>query len=78
MKKILFLATIPLTLKAFSLDLMKFLRERGYEVEAAAGGGQEAEERQVGCTENSGTVTGAPSGRQRVGEGMDSGSGDTR
>lgn len=45
MKKILLVSTIPLSLKAFSLGLsfMAFLRERGYEVAAAAGLGADAE-----------------------------------
>lgn len=44
MKKILLAATVPLSLKAFSLGLsfMEFLRERGYDVAAAAGPGSEA------------------------------------
>lgn len=36
-KKILFFATIPASIKEFSLDYMKFLRDQGYVVEAAAG-----------------------------------------
>ena len=43
MKKILILATIPLSLKAFSLDFMKYLRDKGYEVHAAAGEGSDSE-----------------------------------
>ena len=42
MKRVLLVATIPLSLKVFSLNFMKFLREKGYRVEAAAGRGREA------------------------------------
>ncbi|NQT50001.1 glycosyltransferase family 4 protein [Candidatus Kuenenbacteria bacterium] len=37
MKKILFFATIPASIKEFSLDYMQFLKSKSYEVEAAAG-----------------------------------------
>ncbi|RKY40904.1 MAG: hypothetical protein DRP85_07635 [Candidatus Makaraimicrobium thalassicum] len=45
MKKILLVSTIPLSLKVFSLGLsfMEFLRDKGYDVHAAGGGGREAE-----------------------------------
>lgn len=43
MKKILFITTIPLTIKAFFLDYMKFLKEKGYAVEAVSGEGGEVE-----------------------------------
>lgn len=41
MRKILFITTIPLTIKAFFLDYMKFLRGKGYDVQAAGGEGRE-------------------------------------
>ena len=43
MKKILIFSNIPVTIKAFSLSYMKFLREKGYEVQAAAASGEVAE-----------------------------------
>ena len=41
LKKVLLVATIPLSHKAFSLNYMRHLRAGGYEVEAAAGKGAE-------------------------------------
>ncbi|MFH1798500.1 MAG: glycosyltransferase family 4 protein [Candidatus Omnitrophota bacterium] len=43
MRKILFITTIPLTIKAFFLDYMKFLRAKGYNVQAAGSEGEESE-----------------------------------
>ncbi len=49
MKKILIFSNIPVTIKSFSLSFMKFLREKGYDVEAAAASGETAESvRQAG------------------------------
>lgn len=44
MQKILFVATVPSTIKAFSLEFMKFLRNRGYDVSAATAEGSEADD----------------------------------
>ncbi|MFH1776603.1 MAG: glycosyltransferase family 4 protein [Candidatus Omnitrophota bacterium] len=44
LKKILFISTIPLSLKAFSLPFMVFLRNKGFKVEAASGAGQEVQD----------------------------------
>ncbi|MBI5077282.1 glycosyltransferase family 4 protein [Candidatus Falkowbacteria bacterium] len=43
MKKVLFIATIPSSIKEFSLDFMRFIRNRGFYVEAIAGIGSQAE-----------------------------------
>ena len=43
MKKILLVSTVPISLKAFSLDFMKYLRNQGYDVEAASSHGLEVE-----------------------------------
>ena len=43
MKKILLVSTIPLSLKVFSLDFMKYLRDQGYDVQAASSHGPETE-----------------------------------
>jgi len=43
MKKILLVSTIPLSLKVFSLGFMEFLRDKGFEVEAAGSPGEGSE-----------------------------------